>query len=152
MILFLATALGVLIAGIIALPAVFLEWNHRVKNAPLIIDVDVWRGAKLTNREAFAFGILLHLLMGGLYGFCYALFASQGWLLLTQAPYALHSMLLFSVGVWLVLGMIFFPLLGFGWFGIKEGKTVWMEALMSLVLEGAILWLVVQWYKPFFFG
>ena len=150
MIFFLAAALGVLISFIIALPAILLEIDHRVKNAPLIIEVAIWRGMKLTSREAFAFGLLLHLVIGGLYGLSYVIFARNGWLLV-HAPYTLFSMLFFALGCWLVLGTIFLPLIGLGWFGRKEGNTVWMETLISLLLEGVILWEVIKWYQPFFF-
>lgn len=152
MIFFLATALGVLIAFIIALPAILLEINHRVQNAPLIIDVTTWRGLTFSEREAFTIGLLFHLVMGGLYGLLYVVFVKQGWLFITHAPYALHSMLIFAVLCWLVLGCIFLPLTGFGWFGRKEGNTVWLESLLSLLLEGMVLWLVIQWYQPFYFG
>lgn len=152
MIFFLAAALGVLIAFVIAIPAILLEIDHRVKNAPLLIDVRIWRGLKLSRQEAFAFGLLLHLVIGGLYGLCYAIFARQGWLVLTNAPYTLQSMLIFAVGSWLVLGNLLLPLIGLGWFGRREGNTVWAETLMSLLLEGVVLWEVIKWYQPFFFG
>lgn len=152
MIFFLAAALGVLIAFILALPAVLLEVDHRVKNAPLIIDVTMWRGVKLTSREAFAFGLLLHLVIGGLYGLFYTIFAHNDWLVVTNAPYTLHSMLIFAFASWLVLGNFLLPLIGLGWFGRKEGSTVWMETLISLLLEGLVLWEVIKWYQPFFFG
>lgn len=152
MILFLATALGMLIAFLIAIPAILIEMDHRTKNAPLIIDVHVWRGLRLNNREAFAFGVLLHLAIGALYGFFYVLFASRGWLFVTNAPYTLLSMLIFAFASWLVLGNMLLPMLGFGWFGRRQGNTVWFEALTSLLLEGAILWIVIKWYQPFFFG
>ena len=152
MIFFLAAALGVLIAFLIALPAILLEIDHRVKNAPLLIDVTVWRGLKLSRPEAFAAGLFLHLVVGGLYGLFYAIFAKQGWLVVTNAPYTLRSMLIFAVGSWLVLGNVLLPLIGLGWFGRREGNTVWAETLMSLLLEGVVLWEVIKWYQPFFFG
>ena len=151
MTIILGTALGGLVAFMLALPAIILEMSRRFKNAPLLIDVNVWRGRKLTDGEAFSFGLLLHLIIGALYGFCYTVFAGQGWLFITNAPYTLSSMLIFAVCSWLVLGFILLPLIGLGFFGRTEGRTVWFETLTSLLLEGAILWLLIQYYQPFYF-
>lgn len=147
----LGTALGGLIAFGLALPAIILETSRRFKNAPLLIDVDIWRGHKLSDGEAFAFGLLIHLVVGALYGFFYTLFAGQGWLFITNAPYTLHSMLIFAACSWLVLNFILLPLIGLGWFGRREGNTVWLETATSLLIEGAILWLLIQYYQPFYF-
>lgn len=147
----IATALGVLIAFVLAVPAILLEASRRVKNAPLLVDVHVWRGRKLTPGEAFAFGLLIHLIVGGLYGLFYTLFAVNGWLFITNRPYTIESMLIFAFCSWIVLNIILFPLLGFGFFGSKEGKTVWFETLASLLLEGALLWILINYYQPFFF-
>ncbi len=151
MTIILGTALGGLIAFLLAVPAIILETDRRFKNAPLLIDVDFWRGRKLTAGEAFAFGLLLHLVIGALYGLFYTLFAGQGWLFITNSPYTLRSMLIFAVCSWLVLNVILLPLIGLGLFGRKEGETVWFETLTSLLLEGAILWLFIQYYQPFYF-
>lgn len=149
--LFLGTALGLLVSFLLAVPAMILEASRRVKNAPLLMDVDVWRGRRLTDGEAFAFGLLIHLIIGGLYGFFYTLFAAQGWLFVTNSPYTLHSMLIFAFLGWIVVGFLL-PIFGFGFFGRKEGKTVWFELLVSLLLEGAVLWILIQYYQPFFFA
>lgn len=149
--LFLGTALGLLVSFALAIPAIILETSRRVKNAPLLMDVHIWRGKKLTDGEAFAFGLLIHLIIGALYGFFYTLFAAQGWLFITNAPFTLPSMLIFAVLSWAVLMVVLLPTFGFGFFGRKEGQGVWLELLASLLLEGAILWLLIQYYQPFFF-
>ncbi|MFH1712271.1 MAG: hypothetical protein ABH846_03495 [Patescibacteria group bacterium] len=147
----ISTALGVLIAFILAIPAIFLETSRRVKNLPLLIDVKVWFGRKLTHGEIFLVDLLLHLIIGAFYGFFYALFASQGWLFITNAPYTIHSMIIFAVLFWVGRNVIMMPLVGFGIFGLKEGKTVWYETLAVLLMEGTILWLIIQFYQPYFF-
>lgn len=148
--LFLGTALGLLVSFLLAVPAIILEASQRVQNAPLIMDVRIWRDKKLTHGEAFAFGLLIHLIIGACYGFFYTLFAAQDWLFITNAPYTLHSMIIFAVCAWVALGFVL-PIFGFGLFGRKEGNTVWFELLSALLLEGAILWILIQFYKPFFF-
>jgi hypothetical protein len=147
----LGTALGTMIAFLLAVPAIILDTSRRVKNLPLLIDVYVWRGKKLSDGEIFAVGLLLHLLIGALYGFFYTLFASKGWLFITNSPYTLASMLIFAVASWLVLNIILLPLFGLGFFGSKEGNTVWFETLTTLLLEGAILWIIINYYQPFYF-
>ena len=149
--LWIATALGVIIAFVLSIPSIILETSRRVKNLPLLIDVHVWRGHKLNEGEVFALGMFIHLVIGGLYGFFYALFAENSWLVVTGSPYTLQSMLIFAFLSWLVLNVVIFPIVQFGFFGSKEGKTVWYETLISLILEGAILWVVIQSYQPFFF-
>lgn len=147
----IATALGVLVAFLLAVPAIILETSRRVKNAPLLIDVHVWHGKKLSPGEAFAFGLLIHLIIGGLYGLFYSMFVINGWLIITGKPYALESMLIFAACSWVVLNVALLPLVGFGFFGLKEGKTVWFETLASLLLEGAIMWILISYYQPYFF-
>lgn len=149
--IFLGTALGVMIAFLLAIPAIILDTSRRVKNLPLLIDVRVWRGKKLSDGEVFAFGLLTHLIIGALYGFFYTLFASRGWLFITNAPFTLESMLIFAALSWLVLNIILLPLFGFGFFGRKEDNTVWLETLAVLLLEGAILWIIINYYQPFYF-
>ena len=148
----LGTALGTLIAFILAIPAIFLETSRRVKDLPLLIDVHAWRGRKLKEGEVFAVGLLIHLIVGALYGLLYTLFAEQGWLIVTNAPFTIHSMLIFAFFSWLVLNLVLLPLVvGVGLFGRKEGGTVWLETLVVLLLEGAVLWIIIQAYQPFYF-
>ncbi|MDP2632080.1 MAG: hypothetical protein Q8P30_04950 [Candidatus Uhrbacteria bacterium] len=147
----IGTALGVLIAFLLSIPAIILDTARRVTNLPLLIDVHAWRGRKLTEGEIFAIGLLLQLIIGGLYGLTYTLFAGQGWLLITYLPYTILSMLIFAFLCWIVLGALVLPLIGLGFFGRKEGNTVWFETLISLMFEGVILWMLIQYYEPFYF-
>ncbi|MFH1632076.1 MAG: hypothetical protein ABIA47_03645 [bacterium] len=149
--IFIGTALGVLIAFLLSVPAIILDTARRVQNLPLLIDVHAWRGRKLTPGEIFALGLLLQLIIGGLYGLFYTLFASRDWLFITNAPYTIHSMLIFAVCSWVALGVVGLPIIGLGLFGCKEGNTVWAETLVSLLFVGGILWMFIQFYQPFYF-
>ena len=83
-----------------ALPAIVLEIAERgnVKNAPLLIDVKTIFGIKIKHKhEVFFIGLLLHLIFGFLFGIIYVLFVRQGWLFVTNAPYTIHSLLVFAV-------------------------------------------------------
>jgi hypothetical protein len=151
MTILLGAALGLLIAFILAVPAIILDTSRRVKNLPLLIDVYIWRGKKMNDGEVFAIGLAVHLIVGGLYGLLYTLFATNDWLVITNQPFSILSMLIFAAICWFVLMVMIFPIIGFGFFARKEGKTAWVESLISLLLEGGILWMVIQYYQPFFF-
>ncbi len=147
----LAITLGVLVGFVVAMPAIILEVSNRVKNMPLLIDVHIWHGYKLKNGEVFAVGLLLHLIMSALYGLIYVLFVERNWLIMTHAPFSILSMVIVAGLFWLFLSLIIFPLIGFGIFGVKEGKTVWFETLISLAVESAFLWMLIQYYQPYYF-
>ncbi|MBU4314853.1 hypothetical protein KJ673_00405 [Patescibacteria group bacterium] len=147
----LATTLGTLVGFFIAMPAIILEASRRVKNMPLLIDVHVWRGYKLKEGEVFGVGLLLHLIISALYGFVYVLFVERDWLVVTHAPFSIISMIIVAGLFWLFLNLIVFPLIGFGWVGWKEGRTVWFETLISMAMESAFLWMLIQYYQPWYF-
>src|SRR3989339_276223 len=135
----LGTALGVLIGFVLAVPSIILETSRRVKNLPLLIDVPLWGDRTLSEREVFSAGLLLHFVITALYGGLYVVFAEQGWLFVTNAPYTIQSLLVFAFLSWLVLNAILLPLIGLGFFGREHGKTIWFETLLSLLLEGSLL-------------
>jgi hypothetical protein len=147
----LILSLGTLVGLVIAMPAIILEVSSRVKNMPLLIDVQIWHGYRLKNGEVFAVGLLLHLIISALYGLIYVFFVEQNWLIITHAPFSILSMMIVAGLFWLFSNVIIFPLIGFGVFGIKEGKTVWFETLISLGVEGAFLWMLIQYYQPYYF-
>ena len=147
----LGTALGVLIGFLLAMPAVILETSRRVKNLPLLVDVKLWGEHKMREGEIFAAALLFHFVVAALYGGLYVVFVQQGWLFITNAPYTIQSMLVFAFCCWLILNAIILPLIGLGFFGKGHGKTIWFETLISLLLEGAILWMIIQYYQPVFF-
>ncbi len=149
----LGAAIGGLIAFLISTPAIIIETvrHGKVKNLPLVVDVKTFFDLKLSQFAAFAFGVLLHILMGMVLGGFYPAVADQGWLNFVGHAYGIISLLVYTILVWLVFDLIFFPLFGFGWLGLKEGKTVWLEVLVSLLLIALLFWLSVPWFQPVFF-
>ncbi len=149
--LLLGSAIGAIAGVVLAIPGVILESARRTKNLPLIIDVkEVW-GKKLTDNEVFLVSLLIHLIFSTLAGTIYVLFAESGWLFITNAPYALHSIEIFAVFAWAVTGALLYPLLGFGFFGRREGHHIWFEMLVTQLLLGLLFWLAIRYYQPFFF-
>ena len=80
------------------------------------------------------------------------MFVREGWLFVTNAPYTLLSLVVYALLSWIVAGVVVYPLLGMGWFGLKEGRHVWMETIVAHLVLGLGLWLLVQYYQPFFFN
>lgn len=150
----LGASIGGLIAFLVSAPAIIVETirHGNVKNLPLVVDVKSFFDLKLSQFAAFAFGVLLHILMGMFLGAVYPAVADNGWLDFVGRPYEPLSLLVYTVLVWLVFNLILFPLFGFGWLGLKEGKTVWLEVLVSLLLIALLFWLSVPWFQPVFFG
>ncbi len=150
----LGGAVGGLSAFAFAIPAIIFELTEggHVKNIPLLVDVKTFWGMKLTPFATFLAGLLLHLILGFLFGAIYPVFVVKGWLVFTNAPYTLLSLVIYAFGAWMIAGGVVFPLLGFGWFGRKQGKRVWLELLASMLLIGVAMWFVVQYYQPFFFN
>ena len=152
---FLGGSLGGLVAFTFAIPAIVLELSQKgpMPEAPLIIDVKTIFGLKIRHKhEVFLIGLLLHLVIGFLFGLIYVIFVERGWLFVTHAPYTFLSLLVYAVLSWIVANLVVYPLLGLGAFGLKEGRHVWMETIVSHLILGASLWLLVQYYQPVFFG
>ena len=150
----LGGALGGLIATMFAIPAIVLEWNQRVpvKDAPLLVDVRSIFGVKIKHpQEVFLIGLLMHEIIGFLFGLVYIVFVEQGWLFVTNAPYTLLSLFVYAVLSWVVANLVLYPALGMGWFAAKEGRHVWLETLVSHLLLGVSLWVLVKLFQPFYF-
>lgn len=149
----LGGALGGLVAFVFAIPAIVIEFieHGKVKNPPLLVDIKIMWGKKIKKTEAFLIGLLVNILIGFLFGFIYPLFVSWDWLFVTHDPYSLLSLFIYAIGSWVVVGTIIFPLLGFGLFGKKEGRDVWLELLVSILLVGIGMWVLVQLYQPMYF-
>ncbi len=148
----LGTAIGGLVAFAFSVPAIVLETISRFKlpNA-LYFDVKSMWGKKLEKHEVFLVALLIHLVIGSLFGLVYVAFVKNGWLVFTHSPYSIVSLLIFAFGSWIVAGTTVFPALGLGLFGRREGKRVWMEMLASHMILGIGLWLLAKYYQPFFF-
>ena len=91
-------------------------------------------------------------MIGFLFGLVYIVFVEQGWLFVTGAPFTLFSLIVYALLSWIVAGVMIYPLLQMGLFGLKEGKNVWLETLASHLILGLGLWLLVQYYQPYFFN
>lgn len=148
----LGAAIGGIVGFILALPAILAESMRRQKNLPILVDVKEIFGKTLRHEELFVVSLLLHLVLATLAGGIYTLFAERGWLFITGAPYALHSILIFSVFAWLITGGLIFPALHLGFFGRHEGKHTWFELFVAQLLIAFGLWIGFSYYQPFFFG
>ena len=148
----LGTAIGGLVAFAFSLPAIVFETitRFRLPNA-LYFDVKTMWGKKLERHEVFLVALLIHLVIGSLFGLIYVAFVKNGWLVFTNSPYSIASLVIFAVGSWVVAGTVLFPALGLGLFGRREGKRVWMEMLASHLVLGAGMWLAVKYYQPVWF-
>lgn len=149
----LGAAIGGLVGFVLALPAIIVEFTRRVKNLPLLVDIKTIFGRRLRPEEVFAVSLLLHLVLATLVGGIYVIFAEQGWLFITHNPYALTSLLIFSVLAWCLIGLIIFPIFGLGLFGRRLGqKNVWAEMMLTYLLIAVGLWFGFSWFQPFFFN
>ncbi|MFH1142824.1 MAG: hypothetical protein ABIH67_00405 [Candidatus Uhrbacteria bacterium] len=149
----LGASLGILIAFVLAIPALVIETFDRKhkRNLPLLVDVkEIW-GRKITHPEMFVIALLVHLVVGGLFGAIYPLAVLNNWLYITGTPYTFISLFWYALHVWLMVMLMAFPIIGFGFFGKKEGKLVWLELLITMILIGICLQFVIEWFRPFFF-
>jgi len=149
----LGASIGGLAAFAISIPAIVAEIFRRgkVKNLPLVVDVKSFFDLKMSQLAAFAFGVFLQILMGMFLGAVYPAVADKGWLDFIGRPYQPLNLFVYTLVVWLVFNFIFFPLFGFGWLGLKEGKTVWLEVLVSLLMIGFLFWLSLPLFQPVYF-
>lgn len=150
----LGAALGTMIAFVLAIPALAVEVFDRKhkRNLPLLVDVrEIW-GKKITHPEMFLIALLVHLVIGGLFGAVYPLIVANDWLYITEVPYTFVSLFWYALHVWLVIMLIAFPIIGFGFFGKREGRLVWLEVLITMILIGLALQIVIDWFRPFFFS
>jgi len=149
----LGGALGAIVAFVFSVPAIVLEYtmDGKAKETPLVIDVKTIFGHKLKQTEVFLVGLLIYIVVGFLFGFIYIVFVEQGWLFATQSPYTFQSLFVYAILSWVVVNTIIYPLLGMGVFAKKEGSKVWLETLVSHLILGCAIWLLVQYYQPFYF-
>lgn len=155
MTLFLLGSMTTTLAAIVAIPAVVLELRERgksKKDLPLLVDVKTIFGVRLRGMEIFWAGILIHLVMGFLFGFLYEPFAQMDFIRSFVSPYTLASLMVYTGVVWLATIGVCFPLFGMGFFGRREGKWVWLEVLISLMLLAFGSWIIIQWFWPVWFS
>lgn len=147
----LGAAISGIVGFVIALPAIVREARSKQEDLPILVDVKLIWNYVLKPREVFVISLLLHLLVATLVGGFYVWFAGNGWLFITHAPFALHSVMIFTVATWIVAGLILYPLLGMGFFAHRQGRHMWFEMLVTHFLIGLGFWLGVQYYQPMFF-
>jgi len=149
----LGASIGGLAAFIVSAPAIITEIvrHGKVKNLPLVVDVKSFFDFRLSQLAAFAFGVLLHILMGVVFGAVYPAVADKGWFDFVDSPYGVLTLLVYSLAVWFAFVFVFFPIFGFGWLGMKEGKLVWLEVLISLLLIAFLFWLALPLFQPVYF-
>lgn len=149
----LGASIGGLAALVVSLPAIVVEIFRRgqTKNLPLVVDVNSIFERRLSKLASFALGILLHILMGMVFGAVYPAMVDGGWLNFFGPSYTLSTLLFYTLLVWLVFCLVLFPLFGFGWLGKREGKLVWLEVLVSLILIAVLFELAVPWFQPVYF-
>ncbi len=150
--LMLGAALGGLIGFALSVPAIVIEWREKKKihHLPILVDIrpSWWRG--LTHRELFFVSLLQHLVFSTLFGLFYVVFVQQCWFFISSSPYSFWSLMTYTIGAWAIVGFLLFPLIGFGFFGKKEGGLVWAETLSAMLLLGVSVWLIMQWFQPSF--
>lgn len=149
----LGASLGGLIAFFYAIPAILFELIERKKGslAPPVIIVHTIFGWKIKKQEAFWIGLLLHVVVGMLFGFVYVLFVKYGWLFVTHRPYTFFSFTVYGFLSWIFAGIIIYPFLQMGLFGRREGKHIWLETLVAHMLLAVTMAGMVQWFQPVYF-
>jgi hypothetical protein len=150
----LGAALGGLVAFGYSIPAIALELIERGKvlMVPPVITVKTIFGHPLKKQEIFWVGLLLHLVIGMLFGAVYVLFVEEGWLFVTHRPYTFLSFIVYGFLSWIFAGLVLYPLLQMGFFGRREGSFIWLETLVSHMLLGATMAGLVYWFQPFYFS
>ena len=150
----LSGAIGVCLSLILAIPAVVVEWRHkRHSDHPLLVDIDFWRGKRLTDRESFLLGLLIHLLMGLAFGLLYPFYASLvSGLWPYPTPYDALSLSSFLGDLFILQNVIVLPLLGAGFFGRREARFIWLETLVTLALFALGYGLIIAWFGSAWFS
>ena len=144
----LCGALGVSITLVLALPAFVVEWRHRRHHDhPILLDIDLWRGHRLSDHASFALGLLLHLLTGLLMGMTFFPFAR----IVDLPPLAWTTSVFFGALWFVFLNLIVLPVLGAGFFGKREGAFLWLETLATLAVflvlfQSTLAWFGLSWF------
>jgi len=132
--LFLALAAGTLIA----LPAVIAELGKPPNSLPLLLDIKADEGGRLSKREVFWLGLLLHYLMAAVFGLGYELLALRDFF---SYPFRLGNLLLYGVMFWIFVGAFVMPIFRLGFFGRRGGTWSWFELLIVHLLLAFFIWL-----------
>lgn len=99
-------------------------------NLPLLLGKFAYSNKKLSDKNAMRIGILLHLLVGSLWGAVY-------WF--TVPIKTVFSGLLFSTIPWFLMMVLVLPILGQGFFGGKVSKYIPEVYLILHAIYGLML-------------
>ena len=138
-----------LLALLLSIPALIHELKRRRSDHPLLIDIEVFGGRKLTGRESFALGMLFHLVMGLGFGVLYPL-NPEVWNFAGPA-YGIQSLAAYGIALFLFANVIVFPFMGLGFFGKQEDRWIWLETLITMIVLVVAFFFVVQWFQPSWF-
>lgn len=137
----MTAALPSIAAGISA-GAIMLLFSHvapYIGAGNFIRDTDEPRlfGREVTHREAHIVGMLVHLLVSGVWGGGYMVLVAYG----IVSGYALLPILAWGGILYVVMGGIILPLEGHGLFGFKEDK--WFPIDVALT---NVCWAILYWW------
>lgn len=128
---------GFVIALVLATPAVIVEILRHARELPLLMDVKSFWGITLTPHQVLFWSVVTHLATASLFGGLAPALVGQG---ILSPLYLFGEIMLYALGFYLVMGILVFPLIGFGIFGRKEGDFVWLELLVTDLLYGFLFW------------
>ena len=107
------------------------------------IDSHYLLNRRFSHRETHLLGILIQLALSSIFGALYVFLVDKGWLF---HDFHYISILFYGMLVWLVKGLVITPLLGIGFFGIKQGKLVWFEMFLVHQIYAFMFWLAIHLY------
>lgn len=128
---------GFVIGLILAMPSVIAEQVRHSRELPLLMDVKTFWGRRLTPHQVLVASVTTHLATSALFGGIVSALVSVGVL---SPLYLFGEIIVYTLAFYLVVGMVVFPLIGFGLFGKKEGEFVWLELLLTNLLYGILFW------------
>ena len=104
-------------------PAFVAEALHHRKTVPLLVNVTTLWGAPVPGNEVLFASVALHLAMSVAYGGLYPVLLLLGIFPTITAV----SILLYTIAFFLVVCCVVAPAMGLGFFGRREGRSVWIE-------------------------
>lgn len=107
------------------------------------IDSHYFLNRRFSHRETHLLGILIQLVLSSIFGALYVFLVDRG---VIFHDFHYISILFFGVLVWFGKGLLVTPLLGIGFFGIKEGKMVWLEMFLIHQVYALMFWLAIHLY------
>ncbi len=127
---------GGLLAGLgMAISMSFGERLGLVKiNLPRI-DAEFFFKDRFSKSVTYWMGLVIHLWTSVSFAAGYFLFKKYG---VPHLP-GLAAGLLWAIVLWVVFGFTVSPVTGYGWFGSRAGKWVWLELLATHCIYGVIV-------------